>query len=120
MKIFGSILTSATSGSYNWSEAFDTRHAREGFFTLFYNITGGCTKVVAAYGVTFAYAASTSVTGTFIQSSILIKEGGTSTSGISGDGNNFIGFGSEVAPFIKVGAKATGDAAALTASLVMH
>ena len=120
MKILQNILTSASSGAYTWSNIIDTRSADNGFFNLEWDITTGSTVGSAGYGVTFAWAGCSTSTGTFTRSTTLIKEGGTSTSGPASDGKDFIGFGPEIFPFIKVGAKATGTTTALTAHLIMH
>lgn len=119
MKIFPSVLTSASSGVYTWSEVFDTRHAREGFFNLEWNITG-TGGLTTGNGVTFAWSGCSVSTGTFTRSTTLIKEGGTSVSGPEGTGLDYIGFDVEPFPFIKVGAKATGTTTALIATLIMH
>lgn len=119
MKIFPAILTSASSGVYNWSEIFDTGHAKKGFFNLEYNITG-TGGLTTGDGVTFAWSGCSTSYGIFTRSATLIKEGGTSVSGPEGTGLDYIGFGPEVFPFIKIGALATGTTTQLIASLIMH
>lgn len=119
MKIFPVILTSASSGVYNWSEIFDTRHAKEGYFNLEYNITG-VGGLTIGDGVTFAWSGCSTSYGTFTRSSTLIKEGGTSVNGPEGTGSDYTGFSPEVFPFIRIGARATGTTTELIASLIMH
>lgn len=116
MKIYNSILTSASSGAWNWSSAYPIwRHAKNGFFNLTWNITGD------ASGVTFAYSGCSVENGNFITSSTTdyITTSGTSISGPAGDGKDFSGFSPPVFPYIKIGAWAWGTTTALTANLIV-
>jgi hypothetical protein len=116
MKIFPNVITSATSGGWNWSDALDiTRHADLGYFNLEWNITSGG-------AVTFAWSGCTSSTGTFTMSTTYIKTSGTSISGPAGDGRDFAGFGPSIFPWIRIGAYATGIGpctAALSCSMIV-
>ncbi len=118
MKVFPEVLTSAVSGgdgiSYGWSPVFDiSRHAKNGFFNLEWDIaTSGTT-------VRFAWSGSSSVAGTQTTGSPLIKSGASSGSGPNQTGRDFSGFDPEAFPFIRIGAAAEGTTATISTSLIV-
>jgi hypothetical protein len=114
MKIFDQILTSASSGTWLWSDVVDTNHyAKNGYFNLEWNITGD------GDGVTFAWSGCSVSTGTFTRSGTTIFYSGSSVNGIASDGRNFTTFSPDLFPFIKIGAWAKGTTTTLSASLIV-
>ncbi len=116
MKIFSQVVTSASSGVWNYSNAIDlTRYTDNGFFNLEWNITG------SGNSIAFNWSGSSSSTGTFTNSTdTVIKTAGTSISGPNGDGRDFKSFEPNLFPFIKIGAQAVGrDSAAGTVTTAL-
>lgn len=113
MKVFPQVLTSASSGVYNWSEVlniyYDVSYER---FNLEWHIQTSATTI------DFAWSGSSTSTGTFARSGILIHSGTTSGSGENGDGRDFSRFEPRIFPFVKIGAKATGTTSTISCSLL--
>jgi len=114
MKILPSILISAASGLYSWSEVIDTEPAKNGFFNLEYKIETAGTEVL------FSWSGSSTSTGTFTPSATAIVSGVTSTGGPNSDGRYFKSFSPSIFPFIKIGAIATGTTASMNVALLME
>ena len=113
MKVFDRILTSASSGAWNWSSALDMRHARNGYFNLEYNVTG------SGDSIAIAWSGCSISTGTFTRSGTTILVSGSSITGIDGDGRGFATFSPDLFPFIKIGAWARGTTTALSCTLIV-
>ena len=116
MKVYKNILTSGSSGLWNWSAAFPIfRHAKNGIFNLEWKIIGEDLST----GVTFAYSGCSTEAGTYSASTGYIMLSATSVSGPNADGRDFSKFVPALFPFMKIGAQATGTTTTLDATLVV-
>ena len=115
MKVFPEVLTSASSGIYNWSEVLDmTRHAKERNFTLEWDIETSATTV------DFAWSGSSNYAGIYTRSATLIDSGVTSGSGPLVSGSSNVPFTPQLFPFMKIGGKATGTTSTISVSLIVE